>query len=431
MDRLYEKLAQYRSASTFFLAALLIVLGIMLGTAPAARADVCSIDQRPAATLLLPYFEVDPSDAAGLTTLFSVNNASAASILANVVVWTDLGVPTLAFQIYLTGYDVQTVNLRDVFNGFLVGTAPAGQDPQDTISPKGLYSQDLNFASCAGILPYQRLPDSFVGHLRAAHSGQFSGLLNGCAGQNLNDGRLRGYITVDTVAGCTQKIPSDPGYFGPGGVATNQNVLWGDYIYIDTVNKYSDGENLVRIKAFPGAFNAGDPTFYGRYVGNSGLDARQPLPTSWASRYVNGGAFAGGTDVVVWRDSGRIGKPFPCGTQPAGFPLLLTDEVTFDEQEHPVTIPLFPIGPGPWPPPPTADVFPAEANKIHIGSAVFPVPFNFGWLFLDLNSPTPQAIRQSWVETILKAQGQYSVGFNATPLNSGCAPSSGEPGQLP
>ncbi|HEY0512710.1 MAG TPA: hypothetical protein VGH73_12445 [Thermoanaerobaculia bacterium] len=404
-----------------------LVLLLALVVTPAARADdICSIDQRPAATLLLPYFEVDPSDAAGLTTLFSVNNASAASILANVVVWTDLGVPTVSFQIYLTGYDVQTVNLRDVFNGFLVGTASAGQDPQDTISPKGVFSQDLNFASCSGLLPYPRLPDTFVTHLRAAHSGQFSGLLNGCAGQNLNDGRLRGYVTVDTVGACTQKIPSDPGYFGPGGVATNQNVLWGDYIYIDTINKYSDGENLVRIKAFPGAFGPGTPTFYGRY-GTAGADARQALPTVWASRYVNGGAFSGGTDVVVWRDSQRTDGPFPCGTTPPGYPLRSIGEGIFDEEEQLVTMGTYPVDPGAPPPPHPA---PAAANRIHIGGTTFPVPFSFGWLFLDLR--TPQALPvvswgQSWVETILKAQGRYSVGFNATPLNSGCDPTVAEP----
>jgi hypothetical protein len=53
MDRLFEKLAQYRSASSFFFTAALL---LMPGTASVARADdVCSIDQRPAATLLLPF----------------------------------------------------------------------------------------------------------------------------------------------------------------------------------------------------------------------------------------------------------------------------------------------------------------------------------------------------------------------------------------
>jgi hypothetical protein len=359
-----------------------------------------------------------------LTTLFSINNASAAAVLANVVVWTDLGVPTLGFQVYLTGYDVQTINLRDIFHGNLPGTASDLQDPQDVISPQGTYSQDLDFASCSGILPYQPLPASFVVHLEDAHTGRFSSLLNGCAGQDLRDGRIRGYVTVDTVGACTLKVPSDPGYFGPLGVATNQNVLWGDYLYIDPANKYSDGENLVRVKAFPGAFQPGDLTFYGRYVGMSGADARQPLATTWGSRYVNGGAFSGGTDVVAWRDSGRIVRPFPCGTQPAGFPLQWARQVTFNEEETPQTIPAFPAQPQTMP---GAGAFPAEANKVHIGGPGFPLPFNFGWLFFDLNSPNPASqegrdIRQSWMATILKAQGQYSAGFSATPFDSACTP---------
>jgi hypothetical protein len=422
MDRLSEKLAQWRTASTLFL----VLSGMLAVAAPALADDPCSVDNRPAATLLLPYFEVDLNPS-GMNTLFSINNASAAAVIANVVVWTDLGVPTLGFQVYLTGYDVQTINLRDVLNGRLPRTASRGQDPNGDISPQGQLSQDLDVASCSGVLPYQALPASFVTHLQMAHSGRFSSVFNGCSGQYLGDTRLRGYVTADTVSGCTLKYPSDPGYFGPGGVATNANVLWGDYFYVDPSNKYSDGENLVRIKAFPGAFQAGSATFYGRYVGRSGADARQPLPTSWGSRYVNGGDFSGGTDVVVWRDSGRTVTPFACGTHPAGFPLLLASEVTFDEEEQPVLPQLFPGSPPPPGSAPELMAFPAEANRIHLGGPAFPLPFNFGWLFFDLTVPNPSSqagsdVRQSWMETILKAQGQYSVGFSATPFGSLCSP---------
>src|ERR1700694_5920546 len=79
-----------------------------------AVAVICTIDAEPAATLLLPYFEVDLNNPNGLTTLFSVNNASATAVLAHVVVYSDLSVPVLDFNIYLTGYDVQTINLRDI-----------------------------------------------------------------------------------------------------------------------------------------------------------------------------------------------------------------------------------------------------------------------------------------------------------------------------
>jgi len=416
----YEVSSLWRSASQFFL--LFLVAAVVALSAPSAvRADVCSIDEMPAATLLLPYFEVDPNNSSGLTTLFAINNAGPAAVLANVEVWTDLGVPTLGFQVYLTGYDVQTINLRDVFNGSLPQTAPAGQDPQDTISPKGVYSQDINFPGCSQLqLPYQPLPGSFIAHLRAAHSGQFSAILNGCAGQDHGDGRLRGYVTVDTVSDCTLRTAIDAGYFGAGGVVTNQNVLWGDVIYLDPANQYSDGDNLVRIKAFPGAFAPGDQTFYGRYDQMSGADARQALGSAWASRYVNGGAFSGGTDLIVWQDSGRIGRPFLCGATPPGFPLRHQQELTFDEEEQTLFLPI-----DPQPPDPSFDAFPAEANKVHLGSPAFPVPYNFGWIFLDLKVPGSGAaplFRQSWVAVSLKAQGQYSVGFSATPLDTACAP---------
>jgi hypothetical protein len=406
------------------LACCLTVLALLATAAP-VLADACALENLPAATLLLPYFEVDLSNPSGLTTLFSVNNASATALLANVVVWSDLGVPTLGFTVYLTGYDVQTINLRDLFNGLLPGTASAGQDPGNTISPKGNYSQDINFASCYGILPPPALPGDFVQHLRAAHTGAYSSILNGCAGQSFNDNRARGYVTVDTVDHCTLLTPADPGYFGPSGAATNQNILWGDFLFVDPANNYADGENLVRVEAVPAAFRPGDLTFYGRYVGMSGADAREPLATTWGSRFAGGSVFDGGTDLLVWRDSGAVVKPFPCGTPPAAFPLHAAREITFDEQEHVAGTIIGPPIPVPGKIPDT--FFPAEANKVHVGGATLPVPFSFGWLYFDLNAPNPASlggrdIRQSWMGTILKAQGRFSVGFAATPFDSACAP---------
>jgi hypothetical protein len=146
-----------------------------------ASAVICTVDDVPGATLLLPYFEVDLNNQNGVTTLFSINNASATAVLAHVVVWSDLSVPVLDFNVYLTGYDVQSINMRDIIAGNLPQTASAGQDPNDTISPKGQFSQDINFASCQGQLPIAPLPASFVSHLQASLTGQFSNLLGGCA----------------------------------------------------------------------------------------------------------------------------------------------------------------------------------------------------------------------------------------------------------
>ena len=162
--------------------ALAVALLGLLVAGQGAQAIIGTVDDVPAATLLLPYFEVNLTDANDVTTLFSVNNASATAVLVHVVLWSDLSVPVLDFNIYLTGYDVQTVNLRDILvNGILPRTASAGQDPTDAISPHGDFSQDINFASCNGQLPPPVLPVSFIAHLQASLTGQFSSILGGCA----------------------------------------------------------------------------------------------------------------------------------------------------------------------------------------------------------------------------------------------------------
>ena len=78
-----------------------VILALLLAGSAArsrpASAAVCHLESVPAATLLLPYFEVNLNDPNGLTTLFSVNNASATAVLAHVVLWSDLSVPVLAF----------------------------------------------------------------------------------------------------------------------------------------------------------------------------------------------------------------------------------------------------------------------------------------------------------------------------------------------
>src|SRR6185436_8654026 len=92
---------------------LLPLVGVLVA-AGTAEARVGTIDNVPAATLLLPYFEVNLNDPNGITTLFTINNASATAVLAHVTLWSDLSVPTLAFNVYLTGYDVQSINVRDI-----------------------------------------------------------------------------------------------------------------------------------------------------------------------------------------------------------------------------------------------------------------------------------------------------------------------------
>ncbi len=412
---------------------LLFALLLLLPLARPAAALICTIDEVPAATLLLPYFEVDLDNLWGSKTLFSINNASATAVLAHVVLWSDLSVPVLDFNIYLTGYDVQSINLRDIIaDGNLPQTASAGQDPTDTISPKGQFSQDINFASCQGNLPIPQLPASFTAHLQAALTGKFSNLLGGCAGLDHGDNIARGYVTVDAVSNCTLRFPGDLGYFASGGTgdATDQNVLWGDYFYIQELLSYASGNPLVHVEASatdPETSSAGQYTFYGRYVGFTAVDNREPLGTNFATRFLVGGPFTGGTDLVAWRDSKVRQGAFKCGSLPSWYPLGQEAIVIFDEQEHPQVPQTFPVSP--QPPQQGVIPFPAETQRVSVGGTTFPVPYKFGWLFLDLNTtvapagnvpPEDPAAAQGWVSTLLQTSGRYSVGFDAIQLDSAC-----------
>ncbi|HVT17165.1 MAG TPA: hypothetical protein VHQ90_13420 [Thermoanaerobaculia bacterium] len=418
--------------------ACLGVAGVLALAAPAA-AVICTMDTVPAATMLLPYFEVDLNNPNGLTTLFSINNASATAILTHVVLWSDLSVPVLDFNVYLTGYDVQSINLRDIIvNGNLPQTASAGQDPLDTISPKGSKSQDINFASCTGQLPPPPLPVTFITHLQNALTGKASTILGGlCAGQNLGDNIARGYVTVDTVNNCTLRFPGDLGYFGAGGSgdATNQNVLFGDWFIVNSAQSFAQGGNMVRVEASatnPATSTSGRYTFYGRYDNWTAVDNREPLTTDFATRYLNGGPFSAGTSLLCWRDSKTNQHPFTCPatplSRPPWYPLGQEGVVIFDEQEHPVTQTAPPVSP----PPPGTTVIPcpAETQRVQVGGASLPTPFNFGWIYLNLNTtvaaaganpPVDPAAAQAWVVATYSANGRFSVGIDATSLDSACA----------
>ena len=414
---------------------------VVLGWTGPAQALIGTMDQVPAATLLLPYFDVDLSNPQGVTTLLSINNASASAALVQFVVYSDLSVATMNFNLYLTGYDVQTINMRDIFNGVLPQTADFIRDPADTISPRGQFSQEANFPNCSGLLPPPPVPAGFTTNLANAHTGKASAGLSGlCAGQNLGDNIARGYVVVNVLNACTLELPGDTSpspYFlaGGTGVAGNTNVLWGDYFHVNPGQNFAQGNPMVHIEADatnPATATAGRYTFFGRYVSWTAVDNREPLATNFAARFLNGGVFSGGTSLLVWRDSKTNQQPFTCPStigRPSWFPLGQEAIAIFDEQEQVVLPPTSPIAPQP----PNFGIipFPAEANRTHVGGASFPVPFNFGWLYLNLNStvsgnpnpPVDPAAAQAFVEMVHDASGLFSVGYNAIQLDSATAAS--------
>ncbi|HUP23753.1 MAG TPA: hypothetical protein VNB06_12530, partial [Thermoanaerobaculia bacterium] len=122
----------------------LVALAGLLAMGGTALAEIGTVDNVPAATLLLPRFEVEIGSAFSpgnsLTTLFSVNNASDESVIAHVTLWSEWWVPVLDFSIYLTGYDVQTINLSDIIN---LGDLP-NTGPSNALSNRGEFSGPHN-----------------------------------------------------------------------------------------------------------------------------------------------------------------------------------------------------------------------------------------------------------------------------------------------
>lgn len=392
----------------------LAVIGALLG-APATAGVLsgnCRTAEQPAATLLFPYFEVDLQSPNGATTIISVNNASSSPATARLVMWTDWGAPTLAFDIYLTGYDVQSLNLRDLLNGQLPETSP-------TVSPQGdLSDPNKPVAGCDAKALTTLAPSSWE-YLRAAHTGR--PLPGTSPAQCLGSGHAgsqvaTGYITVDVVNRCSawtvgkkENTPADPAYFAAGGtgLAGNSNVLWGEYVSVNPGRSLSDSNTAVHILADGDAFSPGDYTFYGRYVNYDSRDDRAPLSSLYYVRYLDGGPFTGGSDLVVWRDNRDANVTArSCGTNPAWAPLGEYQMVVFDEEENSTLLP-------------NSQAFPLASQKVHVGDESLNVADSFGWLMIDLwHADSKHA--QGWVGVVMSAQGRFSVSHPAIRADDLC-----------
>ena len=154
--------------------------------------------------------------------------------------------------------------MQDILNGIFPLTADAAVDNADNtdttirqpISNQGILSQDINFPGASGPCAsrdtayFEPLPDASIQHIRAALTGKFSPLLNGCFGLDYGDKKpiARGFVTVDTVTQCTTLFPNEPGY-ASGGVLDNRNILWGDYQVLDKTKKIARADALVHIRS--------------------------------------------------------------------------------------------------------------------------------------------------------------------------------------
>jgi hypothetical protein len=367
-------------------------------TAPAAAGvleEGCNFGARPAATLLVPYFEVELDDPGGLTTLLAVGNANQGPALARVVLWTDWGIPTLAFDVYLKKDDVETINLRDVFAGHLPETGGVG------------------FSHCTIPLTNPAIGPAEQARLAQQHTGQPDGQ-NLCSGSGrAGAGIATGFLTIDALNRCSDAVryPIDEGYFvqGGDGVAGNGNVLYGDFFYVDPGEDFAQGSEAVHIVADAERFGGAASTFYGRLPGATGLDERAPLGTRYRARYLNGGAFSGGTDLVVWAEPTQFHPEATLCGQRQNFVDVCQDLTfaPFDEDA---------VAAEPTLRAPVVEV----AFKVAVGGPELPVAASFGLLDVRnrtvlgcLVTPAGEAPLQSWVLPLHKASGRFSLGLNA------------------
>src|SRR5581483_6073129 len=199
--------------------------------------DSCDISTAPAATLLLPYFEVDfnSPQTTAQTTLFTITNVTQIPQIAHVTMWTDWSFPVLDFNIFLTGYDVQAINLYDIL-GSRGTIAPAsgtsnqvdpGSRSLDNVTGNPLFLPAA--ASTCAVLP-GAIPANILQDIR---TGLTTGLYSSCGSTRIGGTHTNaiGYITIDVAANCSTTLPTDPTYY-TGEILFN-NVLIGDYQQIN------------------------------------------------------------------------------------------------------------------------------------------------------------------------------------------------------
>ena len=251
--------------------ALLTTLVTVSASAGSADNDAsCDIKVGPAATLLLPYFEVDvgfnpqPTDQ---TTLFTITNVSRYSQIAHVTLWTDWAFPVLTFNIFLAGYDVQSINLKDILVRGIVAS-PVGTGPTTVKSPLGALTSppsgpgytNPNFKA---VIDCDAVPGSIQRTLMIAvrnalttgvyNPGGLAACPNAVGGAHAN---AIGYATIDLVGSCTSRLPSDPLYYTTD--LLFDNVLIGDYQQVGprpagtSAAAFDAGGNpMVHIRAVP------------------------------------------------------------------------------------------------------------------------------------------------------------------------------------
>ncbi|MDQ6894241.1 MAG: hypothetical protein M3167_16380 [Acidobacteriota bacterium] len=286
------------------------VLVALFAVAGSASAVTCTVDQRPAATLLVPWFQVtfNPDGSPQTTTsaalapafdtIVTIGNASAAPTIAHVSVFNERSVLVLDFNIALTGFDIQAMRMSEILRGNLPSTPintshvsvandvcqrntaaavyPTGflrvrplspTAPEDNTLATALYPVPAFTQGGSFQIATLDSLDATSDSLECGPSPQTDGVISGL---------IHGYITIDMVNYCNLSNPRDPLYYQNDAIGMENN-LWGEVIFTSSTGIPTYGASTVNIEAdrsfsnlanggqFDQTLTARTRTFYGRY----------------------------------------------------------------------------------------------------------------------------------------------------------------------
>jgi hypothetical protein len=389
--------------------ALAVAVSLVAAVPAVGQPKPCDIDVQPAATLLIPYFEVTLANPIPGSTLVAVTNAQPATRIAHVTLWTDYAIPTVNFDVVLAANDVQTFDVVNIFtkDQILTATAPGCTG---TLQPGILHY----YAPLLRDLPADATQEQRRERLIEAHSGEAFDLPTGeYVASSFHPGVVIGYITIDVVNRCATSFPSTAGYFRKGAarVASDENALVGDVLWTDYASGIAYGEPAVHIRAHPTAFKKTDYTFYARYLSSSSTDKdnRQALGRIWGNRFLVGPVGTSPTNsyLVVWRDTKWKSVALPTATAgaPGWWPLPFTSFADWNEAAASAGNSL------------DAEALALATQRVDLGDlGLYNPTAPFGWMKMDLGhtkAPLFKDDAQAWVTWMADASNFPVSGANA------------------
>ena len=466
--------------------AVLAIAAMVVGGASVTYAAVCATDVVPAATLLFPFVQLDynnPVD--GDTTLFAITNVSSEAQIVHVTVWTEYSTAILDFNILLSGYDVQTMNIRDILiNGDLPNTGSAysptldydftkpfdpvngtttpfqdgpvsynndaytGPAPADLPGAEGTSALDASGACSPNNPSYPDYPiigastlATFQDYLTLFQLYAQYGLLahTDCDiynAYNIGDwwetrtlaDPTWMYITADVVQACNKEFPSSAAYW-TAQLIDYDNVLIGDVFWVNNNARFSEADNAVHIEAADPQTVLLNHAFYDGVEANGaadGINGREPLPTAWAMRYIGVGSSAMDTYIRAWKNWNDIYPYYDGNNNLIGYnaaDCLAYTLYMWDEDENFKT-----TSDDPWSAPGIGTLIPnfLPIETQEVKADQFNTPDADGWMLFiwpSSNINIEPDFYEAWMGVKYAAYGNYSAALSGAVIaNYNCFP---------